>query len=782
MRTEDQPRSLLGEQQNAATFVASPYHRPVVGWMSDLDAMQPDDVRDFYQRWYVPGNAALVVAGDVDVARGAPAGREVLRRASPRVAVPARKPRTEPEQRGIRRVEFKAPAEQSYVSLAFRIPQIRPDRRGERRLGAGGAVGGARRLCRRAAGPRADPGPGPRRRFGRRLRRLHRPRPAAVRPGRRAGCRQDARGAWKRRCAPRSARIAREGVAPAELARVKTQWVASETYKLDSVMAQARELGRQLGAGPAAGCQRAHPGASASRDAASRCRRWRRATSATTSSPWPPCARCRRTTGSRARARAPAAKGSCTDGTARTPQAIRAAAPAGRRRAWPCAAAGAQAACRSSTGRQPSGAKIYFVATDALPIVDVQIDFDAGDRRRSAGPGRPGRRHRRHGGERRRRQGRRAGARRERAGRGLGRPGRQLRRRRRQRPHELHPAHPVARRPAGQGGGLGRARDRRARLSASMCGSAIASASIAAIKEANTKPGTIAGRAYEQAVYGRHPYGQEPTEATLTRIDVDSMRSFYARARGAVPRQAQHRGRDQRAPRPMRIAAALLARLPASSGLQRAATSAGGGSRSLRAKVERIPFASAQAHVLIGQPGYLRSDPDHFALVLGNYVLGGGGFVSRLTEAGAREARPGLQRVQRLLARPARGRLHHGLPDAARPGRRGGEGGARGAGHATWPTAPLPPSCRPPRTTWSAAFRCCSTATASCWATSRTSPGTTCRWTTSTPGRARMNAVTVADVKAAFQRKLQPRPHGDGDRRGQALSSRRMGPSAPASR
>ena len=50
------------------------------------------------------------------------------------------------------------------------------------------------------------------------------------------------------------------------------------------------------------------------------------------------------------------------------------------------------------------------------------------------------------------------------------------------------------------------------------------------------------------------------------------------------------------------------------------------------AKETRIPFDSAQAHVLIGQPGYRRTDPDHFALNLGNYVLGGGGFVSRLTE------------------------------------------------------------------------------------------------------------------------------------------------------
>jgi zinc protease len=51
-----------------------------------------------------------------------------------------------------------------------------------------------------------------------------------------------------------------------------------------------------------------------------------------------------------------------------------------------------------------------------------------------------------------------------------------------------------------------------------------------------------------------------------------------------------------------------------------------------RAQVITIPFDSAQAHVLMGQPGYKRNDPDFYALTVGNYVLGGGGFVSRLTE------------------------------------------------------------------------------------------------------------------------------------------------------
>ena len=68
LRTEDNPRGLMGEAMNAVTFTASPYRRPIVGWMSDLDAMTPDDARAFYRRWYTPANAAVVVAGDVDVA------------------------------------------------------------------------------------------------------------------------------------------------------------------------------------------------------------------------------------------------------------------------------------------------------------------------------------------------------------------------------------------------------------------------------------------------------------------------------------------------------------------------------------------------------------------------------------------------------------------------------------------------------------------------------------------------------------------------------------------
>ncbi|WP_159275434.1 M16 family metallopeptidase [Variovorax boronicumulans] len=242
LRTDDQPRALLGEQQSAAVFTASPYRRPVVGWMSDLESMTPADARAFFQRWYVPANAVLVVAGDVDVAR-VRALAEKYYGSIPARAVPERKPRTEPAQRGIRRLEFKAPAEQAYVSLAFRVPQLTniDDANSD-----AWALVVLSAVLDGYAGARLD-------------------RALTQGPGRVA----DSAGAYagfigrgpqlfmldgvpaagktaetvEAALRAQVARVAKEGVGEAELARVKTQWVASETYKRDSVMAQARELG-----------------------------------------------------------------------------------------------------------------------------------------------------------------------------------------------------------------------------------------------------------------------------------------------------------------------------------------------------------------------------------------------------------------------------------------------------------------------------------------------------------------------------------------------------------
>jgi zinc protease len=246
-RTEDSPRARMFEAFNAAIYQASPYRRPIIGWMSDLDAMTPQDARDFYRRWYVPANAALVITGDVDVAQVRDMAERHFGRLPAR-AVPERKPRTEPPQQGPRRIEYRAVADQALVALAYRAPQWRggdtPEERDalaltmlsavldgyngarlDRALVQGQGKGG-QRVADSASAGYGLMGRGPQ------VFTL-----SAV-PAR--GVSADAAAAALK---AEVERIAREGVQEAELQRVKTQWTASEIYKLDSVFAQAQELG-----------------------------------------------------------------------------------------------------------------------------------------------------------------------------------------------------------------------------------------------------------------------------------------------------------------------------------------------------------------------------------------------------------------------------------------------------------------------------------------------------------------------------------------------------------
>lgn len=250
LRTEDNPQALMYEALNATVFVASPYRRPIVGWMSDLQALTPDDARAFYKRWYVPANAAVVVAGDVDVAR-VRALADKYYGSLPTRAVPQRKPRVEPAQAGIKRLDFKAPAEQANVVLAYKVPSLqwRAD-----------ATTDSDALALTVLAAVLD---------GYQGARLE--RSLTQGPQRVADSAGAYNGLWGRgpqlfiltgvptagktpeqvELALRAQvqRIATEGITESELARVKTQWVASEVYKLDSLFNQARELGDQWAQG-----------------------------------------------------------------------------------------------------------------------------------------------------------------------------------------------------------------------------------------------------------------------------------------------------------------------------------------------------------------------------------------------------------------------------------------------------------------------------------------------------------------------------------------------------
>ncbi|MGJ7508296.1 M16 family metallopeptidase [Variovorax sp. GT1P44] len=279
---------------------------------------------------------------------------------------------------------------------------------------------------------------------------------------------------------------------------------------------------------------------------------------------------------------------------------------------------------------QPSGANVYLAITNALPIVDVQIDFDAGARRDP--PAQAGL----------------AGVTAGMVEKGIRASGSD--------PAMDQNALGEAWADLGANfdvsGGAERTSftlrtladpvllDKAVRLAAREIGEPAFPEDVwkrererlnAAIREANTKPATIAEKAFSKAVYGTHPYGMDTTEATLAQIDVATMRQRYerlivpCRAKVSIVGAVTRERADE-------IATALLSRLPSSPSACAALPPVPEVAPLTAAKEERIPHDSAQAHVIIGQPGYRRADPDHFALNLGNYVLGGGGFVSRLTE------------------------------------------------------------------------------------------------------------------------------------------------------
>ncbi|MFW2357936.1 M16 family metallopeptidase [Hydrogenophaga sp.] len=248
-RTEESPRARMFEAMNAMVYQASPYRRPIIGWMSDIEAMTPNDAREFHQRWYTPANAAVVIAGDVDVAQTRALAEKHFG-PIPARAVPARKPREEPPQSGPRRMEFRAVADQAVVALAYKVPRWSgaaeddansqdalaltvlsavldgySGARLDRALVQGQGTAG-KRIADSAGASYGLMGRGPQ------LFSLTAVPARGVTP-------EMAAAALKSEVE----RIAREGISEAELRRVKTQWTAGEVYKLDSVFNQAQELG-----------------------------------------------------------------------------------------------------------------------------------------------------------------------------------------------------------------------------------------------------------------------------------------------------------------------------------------------------------------------------------------------------------------------------------------------------------------------------------------------------------------------------------------------------------
>jgi len=241
MRTEDNPQALVYENQMAAAFEAHPYRRPIIGWMNDLENMTATDAHDWYRRWYAPNNAYVIVVGDVDK-------DEVFRLAEkhygkiPRHTLPVRKLQREPEQIGVKRLSVKAPAKLPYLSMIWKVPALR-DLQQDRDPYALEVLAGV-----------LDGHDGAR--FARNL-----VRGAQVAVSANAGYDGTVRGEavfsvtgtpaegktvadLEAALRAEIARVANEGVGADELERVRTQLVAAQVYKRDSMMAQAMEIGQ----------------------------------------------------------------------------------------------------------------------------------------------------------------------------------------------------------------------------------------------------------------------------------------------------------------------------------------------------------------------------------------------------------------------------------------------------------------------------------------------------------------------------------------------------------
>lgn len=282
------------------------------------------------------------------------------------------------------------------------------------------------------------------------------------------------------------------------------------------------------------------------------------------------------------------------------------------------AAAVAEAALPIQHWTTSSGARVYFVESRSIPMLDINVDFDAGGRRVSA----------------------------DKAGLGglthslikAGSAGRS--------------EEEISRRIADVGAQLGGNADRdRAGIALRTLSSererkqAVSTLAeilqspafpdaaftrekarlIDSVKEEETKPDAIASKTFYRMLYGSHPYGLAPTPETVARIQRADVEGYY-RANYVAERAVVAIIGDADRVLAERIAEHLTAGLPRASGAPAALPAVA----QPRGETAQIAHPATQSHILLGLPAMARSDSDYFPMLVGNYVLGGGGFVSRL--------------------------------------------------------------------------------------------------------------------------------------------------------
>lgn len=126
MRTDSRPTGRLVEQFLGTAFMANPYHRPTIGYASDLQSFSATDATNFFHRYYVPSNMVIGMAGDLDPAKVMPIIEEYFERlpASPKPAEPTTK---EPPQNSLRQVNIQDPSQPFYLEGYHRPNYLDPD-------------------------------------------------------------------------------------------------------------------------------------------------------------------------------------------------------------------------------------------------------------------------------------------------------------------------------------------------------------------------------------------------------------------------------------------------------------------------------------------------------------------------------------------------------------------------------------------------------------------------------------------------------------------------------
>lgn len=147
---------------------------------------------------------------------------------------------------------------------------------------------------------------------------------------------------------------------------------------------------------------------------------------------------------------------------------------------------------------------------------------------------------------------------------------------------------------------------------------------IAGLKEAMTRPDSIAGKAFWAAMYPNHPYGRQATPESVAALKRDDLAAFHARYYNAANASITLVGDVSRAD-----AEAIAERIAADLPKGVAATLPAPPVKP-KSGLTQLPHPASQAHIYIGLPAIERGNPDYFPLLVGNYTLGGGGFVSRL--------------------------------------------------------------------------------------------------------------------------------------------------------